>query len=153
MRQISYSRPADARTEALIADLFALGRIGYVALGVGQDVLMRLAPGFETPISCESNFYEELIVNPTLIALARQRGELNCGGLRYVAVGYGGFVQFVAPMRGGHVSLGVSETRDCKQLAIEVAGVLRRHRRTPLPARARSASVAAYAGAAPVPAV
>jgi CubicO group peptidase (beta-lactamase class C family) len=93
------------------------------------------------------------VVNPTLIALARQRGELNCGGLRYVAVGYGGFVQFVAPMRGGHVSLGVSEARDCKQLAIEVAGVLRRHRRTPLPLHPRGGSESAYAGAAPVPAV
>lgn len=137
MINASYDQPADTRTEALIADLFALGRIGYVALGAGQEVLMRLAPGFETPISCESNFYEELIVNPTLLELTRQRGELNCGGLRYVAVGYGGFVQFVAPMRGGHVSLGVSESRDCRQLAIDVARVLQRHRRTPRSVRQR----------------
>lgn len=132
MKNASYSQPAHVRTEALIADLFALGRVGYVALGAGQEVLMRLAPGFETPISCESNFYEELIVNPTLLELTRQRGELNCGGLRYVAVGYGGFVQFVAPMRDGHVSLGVSESRDCKQLAINVASVLQRHDRAPI---------------------
>ena len=37
----------------------------------------------------ESDRYEELLVNPTLLTLATQRGNIDCGGLKYLIVRYG----------------------------------------------------------------
>ena len=51
--------------------------------------------------------YEELLVNPTLLELTRQRGNIDCGGLEYLVIRYGNFFQLVLPpdvfdMRGIH---------------------------------------------------
>jgi hypothetical protein len=54
----------------------------------------------------ESDRYEELIVNPTLLTLLRQRGDIDCGGCHHVVVAYGTFFAFVYPMAGGHVTIG-----------------------------------------------
>ena len=129
MRPTDYSQPGSAAAEALVADLFALGKIGYVALGSSQEVLMRPARGLVTDTTPTSNFFEELLVNPTLLKLAGQRGRLDCNGLRYIAIGYEGFIQFVMPMRDGHVSLGVADSRDTKLLAEQVQAVLTAHGR------------------------
>jgi hypothetical protein len=40
---------------------------------------------------------------PTLLTLARLRGELDYGGLRHVIAGYGNFNQVVVPTPAGHV--------------------------------------------------
>ena len=53
----------------------------------------------------ESDKYEELLVNPTLLKLASQRGNIDCGGLSYIIVRYGNFFQFVLPTGWGHVSV------------------------------------------------
>jgi hypothetical protein len=79
--------------------------VRYVAFAVGQDVSMRRRDDLEGASSTESDRYEELLVNPTLLALARQRGEIDCGGLRFVIVGYGNFHQLVVPLHSGHVSI------------------------------------------------
>jgi hypothetical protein len=55
--------------------------------------------------AAESDRYEELFVNPTLLKLARQRGDLDCGGARFVLVGYGNFHQLVIDLPDGHVSV------------------------------------------------
>jgi hypothetical protein len=55
--------------------------------------------------SSESDRYEELFVNPALLTLARQRGNLDCGGLRFVVVGYGNFHQLVLELPEGHASV------------------------------------------------
>lgn len=120
---------ATPNAEALVADLFALGGVGYVALGCGSDVLMHHAPGVQTTTTDETNFYEELLVNPTLLKLAHQRAGLDCGGLSYVAVGYGDFTQLILLMRDGHVSLGVSRGAPVRELAGRVHEVLGRHQR------------------------
>lgn len=122
---------ASPEAEKLIADFFALGVVGYVALGAGQDVVMRMAPAVEgmTQTADDSNFFEELLVNPTLLKLAGQRGRLDCGGLNYIAIGYGDFIQFIAPMEGGHVSLGVASETDVPRLAGRVREVLDRNGR------------------------
>lgn len=51
-----------------------------MARGRGQDVELRERPDLADASSSESDRYEELLVNPTLITLARQRGEIDCGG-------------------------------------------------------------------------
>ena len=51
-------------------------------------------------------------MNPTLLKLATQRGNIDCGGLEYVLVRYGSFFQFVAPARWGHVSVCIEADAD-----------------------------------------
>lgn len=134
MARTSYNQLATPEADRLIADLFALGGIGYVALGCGQEVLMREAPGMVSRTTAETNFYEELLVNPTLIKLAGQRAALDCGGLNYIAIGYGDFIQLVMPMRDGHVSLAVSRKTAVGELAARIGDVLENHghsRQTP----------------------
>ncbi len=92
--------------EDLTQALFQLSSaIRYVALGRGHEVVMRERPGLSAASSSESDRYEELLVNPTLLTLARQRGEIDCGGLRFLVVGYGNFHQLVIPTNEGHVSI------------------------------------------------
>ena len=81
--------------------------------------------GLSDASSAESDYYEELLVNPTLLTLARQRGELDCGGLRHVIVGYGNFnqVMMYSP-DGGHVSVCVGLEGDPARVARMVAELL-----------------------------
>ena len=58
----------------------------------------------------ESDRYEELLVNPTLLMIARQRGNIDCGGFEYLVVRYGNFFQIVHPIFEGHISIAVEAT-------------------------------------------
>lgn len=91
--------------EAIDALFDLTPEIRYVAFGSGQEVVMREREGLGDASSSDSDRYEELLVNPTLLALARQRGEIDCGGLRFFVVGYGNFHQLVVPLARGHVSI------------------------------------------------
>ena len=64
-----------------------------MAFGSGQDVVTRERSGLIDASSGESDRYEELLVNPTLLTLAAQRGDIDCGGLRYLVVAYRNFWQ------------------------------------------------------------
>ena len=55
----------------------------------------------------ESDKYEELIVNPGVLTLVRQRGNIDCDGVEFVVIRYGNFWQTVWPVKSGHVSLGL----------------------------------------------
>jgi hypothetical protein len=92
--------------EPTITNLLSLSpQIRYVAIARGQEVELRQRQGLDAPSGADSDRFEELLVNPTLLTLARQRGEIDCGGLRFVIVGYGNFHQLVMPFDGGHVSI------------------------------------------------
>jgi hypothetical protein len=98
-------------------EVFAVSpAIRYVAVGRGQDVQLRERPELADASSSESDRYEELLVNPTLITLARQRGEIDCGGLDYLIVAYGNFFQLVLPVEGGHVSVAIERTQSPTEL-------------------------------------
>lgn len=71
----------------------------------------------------ESDRYEELLVNPTMLTLVRQRGNIDCGGVRFVLIRYGNFFAFVVPVTGGHVAVGLEPTADLSRLL----GVLERN--------------------------
>jgi hypothetical protein len=87
-------------------DVFAISpHIRYVAVAHGQQVHMRSRPDLHNASSSDSDLYEELLVNPTLLTLATQRGNIDCGGLRYLIIGYGHFHQLVVPGAVGHVSI------------------------------------------------
>src|SRR5262249_17602107 len=88
-------------------DVFAISPdIRYVAAAHGQQVQMRSRPDLHSASSSNSDLYEELLVNPTLLTLATRRGNIDCGGLRYLIVGYGHFEMLVIPTSDGHVGVG-----------------------------------------------
>src|ERR1700755_2426651 len=106
-------------------EIFALGpHVRYVAFGSGQDVDTRGRADIRDGSSSESDFFEELLVNPTLLALARQRGELDCGGLRYLIVAYGSFNVIAMPLNGGHVTVGLALDADPVATAAQVAALV-----------------------------
>jgi hypothetical protein len=115
---------------ALRDAIFAIGpEVRYVALGDGQRVDTAQRDGLADASEASSDFFEELLVNPTLLVLARQRGELDCGGLRHVIVGYGNFNQVVVPAEPGHVSVCVERDADAESVARQVAALLGRRSR------------------------
>ena len=90
----------------LIDQIFAVApAIRYVALYRGGELTSRQRAGVMGASTSESDRYEELFVNPTLLTLARQRGNLDCGGAEFVLVGYGNFYQLVIGLPDGHVSV------------------------------------------------
>ena len=116
----------DVRGEEIISEVFALGdHVRYVAVANGQDVELRQRSGLADASSSDSDRYEELLVNPALLLLTRQRGEIDCGGLDYLIVRYGKFAQVVVPNPdGGHVSVAVSPDQDPVAVARAVQRLL-----------------------------
>ena len=112
--------------DALAEAVFAVSpAIRYVAHGRGQDVRFRERPDLTAASSGESDRYEELLVNPTLITLARQRGEIDCGGLDYLVVAYGSFFQLVLPVADGHVSVAIERTQSPTDLVGPIRDAIR----------------------------
>ncbi|HKE70635.1 MAG TPA: hypothetical protein VKB55_15345 [Nocardioidaceae bacterium] len=112
--------------DEILSSAFALGdHIRYVAVADGPDVLLQERSGLSDASSSDSDRYEELLVNPTLLLLTRQRGEIDCGGLRYVIVRYGNFAQVVVPNPdGGHVSVAVAAGHDPVDVADAIEQLL-----------------------------
>lgn len=57
--------------------------IRYVAVYLAGQLWMRQRPDLLHASASDSDRYEELLVNPTLLTLTRQRGEIDCGGLAH----------------------------------------------------------------------
>jgi hypothetical protein len=77
----------------------------YVASYLDGKLATVSKVGLSNASGDESDRYEELLVNPTLLTLATQRGNIDCGGLHYLVVRYGHFYQFIHPVPGGHISV------------------------------------------------
>jgi hypothetical protein len=107
----------------IAAQLFPLDPgIRYVAVNQGgQIVEMKQKPGRPSHNPPETDRLEELLVNPTLLELARRRGELDLDGIRFVVIRYGPQYQLLFPYRDGHVSIGVELTADVTLVAQKVA--------------------------------
>ena len=84
----------------------------YVAVYTRGELRMRQREGLADPSASESDRYEELLVNPTLLTLARQRGAIDCGGLAYLLIRYGNFFTLVQPIGRGHVNVGFETDAD-----------------------------------------
>ena len=103
----------ESRIESLIESLFALSPVvRYAAVYLRGELFTASREGTAGASSSESDKYEELLVNPTLLTLARQRGNIDCGGLEYVLVRYGNFFQLVTPLEGGHLSVCIEPHSD-----------------------------------------
>ena len=86
--------------------------VRYVAVYRAGKLESRQRSGIAGASAGESDKYEELIVNPTLLTLVRQRGDIDCGGLESVLIRYGSFWEFVLPLVDGHLSVGVEPDAD-----------------------------------------
>ena len=93
-------------TEAIDRVFAVSSDVRYVALYRNGALELHQHPGLKNPSASESDKYEELIVNPTLLKCATQRGDIDCGGLRGLVVAYGNFLVLVLPIRSGHLSVG-----------------------------------------------
>jgi hypothetical protein len=97
--------------------------VRYVAFYLGGQLTLHERPGLANSSTPESDKYEELIVNPTLLTLVQQRGNIDCGGAKFVVIRYGNFWQTVWPVDKGHVSVGLELTADPLAHAKEIQRV------------------------------
>ncbi|MBU8909889.1 MAG: hypothetical protein KOO65_01345, partial [Desulfobacterales bacterium] len=78
----------------MIESIFKISNsIRYVAIYKNGKLETESKSNTENASSSDSDRYEELLVNPTLLKLASQRGDIDCGGLDYLLVRYGNFFQ------------------------------------------------------------
>ena len=90
----------------LIKKIFDIEKsIRYVAILQNDVLVSTQRDNIHNASSSDSDQYEELLVNPTLLKLATQRGNIDCGGLKYLLVRYGNFYQWVSPYNSGHISI------------------------------------------------
>jgi len=106
--------------------------VRYVAVYRNGTLASRQRAGIAGASAGESDKYEELIVNPALLTLLGQRGNIDCGGLDHVLIRYGNFLELVVPLVDGHLSVGLEPESDGKTLAAAICGL-------PLVAEARAA--------------
>ena len=107
--------------ESLKEKIFAISKdIRYVAIYSDEKLISSERPGIENTSSSESDKYEELIVNPTLLKLVTQRGNIDCGGARFVIIRYGSFYEFVMPLKNGHLSVGIESNSDLMRIVEEI---------------------------------
>ena len=81
--------------------------VRYVALYLDGQLTLRERPGLTNASASESDKYEELIVNPGVLTLVRQRGNIDCGGVEFCNDPVWKLRQTVWPVKSGHVSLGL----------------------------------------------
>src|SRR5512142_2598582 len=79
--------------------------VRYVAVYLDGNLELKPRAELQPPGSAESDRYEEIIVNPTLLKMLSQRGNIDCGGCKYVIVRYGYFFAFIYPLLNGHVTV------------------------------------------------
>ncbi len=99
--------------------------IRYVAVYYHGKLQSVSKPGLARLNLWDLDKYDELIVNPTLITLLRQRGNIDCGGIRQVIIEYRDIVQFVHPINGGHLSVGFAPLTDYTRFIPKITKLLR----------------------------
>ncbi len=113
--------------DALIEAILAVSPVvRYVATYNSGVLTLRSRPNRAGASSPESDRYEELLVNPTILTLATQRGNIDVGGLRFVLIRYGRMYQLVVPTTWGHVSIAIEPDADPLALVQPLATLLSR---------------------------
>jgi hypothetical protein len=102
-------------------------RIRYVAVNRGGRVV-EMEQNTQYPIvsPSETDKYEELLVNPTILDIARRRGEMDLGGVQFVIIRYESIYGLLLPYREGHVSVGIEPGADVQAIADKCIDALRR---------------------------
>lgn len=101
--------------------------IRYVAVYHAGDLIYRQKDDVTAGASAsETDRYEELLVNPSLLMLAGQRGNIDCGGLNHLIIGYGNFYQLVKATEEGHLSVCLDQKSDLNKLPEEIFAFVRK---------------------------
>ena len=79
--------------------------VRYVAIYLDGILVSKEKKILSYNSSSESDKYEELLCNPIILTAARQRGNIDCGGLKHILIAYGSFYQFIKEISGGHISI------------------------------------------------
>jgi len=109
----------------MIEKIFKISNdVRYVAIYRDGQLEYRSKGDTQGASSSESDRYEELLLNPTLIKATSQRGNIDCGGLDYLLVRYGNFFQFVLPVSWGHVSVCIEKSADPIAIGQKVKSLL-----------------------------
>ena len=116
--------PIKRERDFMIDKIFDLSNsIRYVARYDGDQLETKPKAGTVGASASETDRYEELLVNPTLLKLSSQRGNIDCGGLRYVLVRYGNFFQFVLPTPEGHISVCIEPDADPVEIGNRISAL------------------------------
>jgi hypothetical protein len=76
------------------------------------------------PSSSDSDKYEELLFNPTILKIAKQRGDIDCGGLDFVIIKYGSFFQLISEINNGHISICIAKNVNPLSLEREIKNLI-----------------------------
>lgn len=111
--------------QELVDQVFSVSdAIRYVAVYANGELSLNQKEGISDSSASESDKYEELIVNPTILKIASQRGDIDCGGLDYYIIKYGSFFLLAIPTESGHVSVGIENSGDPVMIESKVRSVL-----------------------------
>ena len=111
-----------------IEELFRISKdIRYVAWYENGELHSEQREDFVDASAAESDKYEELFINPSIVTLAKQRGNLDCGGLDHVLIRYGNFYQLLIPLSHGHASVCIAKEADPLSIVSDVVSALERH--------------------------
>lgn len=103
--------------DKIIDSLFQFSeQIRYVAIYRNEHLTTKQKQQQADSSSDESDKYEELFVNPALLTLARQRGNVECGGLNFMIIAYGNFFQLIKEIDKGHISICLNKEADLTHL-------------------------------------
>jgi hypothetical protein len=107
--------------------LFSLSPlVRYVAVLRSGDLVLQERPGLAGASAAETDRYEELLVNPTVLTLLRRRGEIDCGGLDHVWIRYGNFWTGLFPLEDGHLNVGLEPEAAPTDLVAAIRAVVER---------------------------
>ncbi|HEU4355660.1 MAG TPA: hypothetical protein VFT27_08740 [Actinomycetota bacterium] len=113
--------------ERVVEAIVALsGAIHSAAVSIGTRLATRAVGDRADASAAESDRYEQLFVNPTILELARRRGEEGCGGLDHVVVRYGDSSQLLVPAVNGHLSVRVEPEANPRRLLADIRGAAAR---------------------------
>lgn len=97
----------------IIDSLFkSFDKVRYAAIYKENDLLFKQRRGLDNDSAAETDKFEELLVNPALLTIAKQRGDIDCGGLNFIIIGYGNFYQLIKNVKGGHISICLAQDSD-----------------------------------------
>ncbi len=112
----------------LTEEIFGISNhVRYIAIYIDNTLTMDQRADLANVSSGESDKYEELLVNPTLIKLASQRGNIDCGGLEYFVIRYGNFTVLLFPCKGGHVNVGIEPDQDPRVSIEAIRALLKKY--------------------------
>lgn len=100
--------------------------IRYVAIYHHNELISKQKTELTEASDSESDKYEELFVNPTMLKIAGQRGRLDCGGLNFIIIRYGNFFQMIRQFGNGHISICIDKDENPIELEKKISTTLNR---------------------------